>query len=208
VLHAALNRLMSIQQKVRNLLIFFTNIGSYVHLLAERAVDADNDSFLTQIKMPIEMSLEERDAILDREVHLTAVDIKTRFLTMNKIAETYALASEHHILPGFEIIGKMTLSERFLSDGQVANKSEELTTYRDNATRDIRALVLKVCPPLMIWGAYANMLQRQEELRKGMEKITQDCYKSVMRRVGMPKEEIEQRSGAIATSSALIRMAT
>jgi hypothetical protein len=208
VLHAALDRLMSIQQNVRGLLIFFTNIGNYVELLAKRAVDHDDDSFWTQINMPIEMSLEERDEILDREVQLTAVNIKTRFLTMNKIAETYALASEHHILPGFEIIGRMTLSEKFLSDGQVANKSEELTTYRDNATRDIRALVLKVCPPLMICGAYANMLQRQEELRKGMEKITQDCYRSVMRRVGMPREEIEQRSGAIATSSAVILMAT
>ncbi|KAK3634684.1 hypothetical protein LTR56_015111 [Elasticomyces elasticus] len=168
VLQAALSRLMLIQNRVRNLLAFFTNVSDYVHMLALRSVDDHgHDTFLTQVRLPSEMSLSERDAGLDFEVHVTAVDIKTRFLIMNRIAQTYSQASSKYIMPGFNVVGEMTLSQTFLSDGQVGERSDRLTAYSQDATHKIREAVLET----------------QLELQTGVERFTQECWTDVMGRM-------------------------
>jgi hypothetical protein len=90
--------------------------------------------------MPAELGLIERDEFLDHSIRLEAMDVKTRYVMMQKIAQTYSEVSKKYIVPGFSIVDRMAQSELSLSSDQVSERSRELRDYSQNATDMIRGI--------------------------------------------------------------------
>lgn len=87
---------------------------------------------------------DENHEVLGQTFRNNALDIKGRFMTMQQISRAYAQVSLEYIMPGFEIVGRMALSEFKQSSGQVSAKSSELSEYSTSATVNIRSVVIKV----------------------------------------------------------------
>lgn len=124
------------------MLIFFTKISDYVELLKGN-IDGDG-GFVSQLEIPVEMDQQERDRCLEQAVRDQALEAKLRFVIMSRISQAYSQVSKAYIMPGFRIIDKMALTELSLSTSDVSARSSELSNYNNEATRQIRAVVLEV----------------------------------------------------------------
>lgn len=92
-----------------------------------------------------ELSEEEADVeLLGQIFRSEALSIKGRLVAMQQISQAYSQVSLEYIMPGFEIVGRMALSEFVLTSGQVSAKSSELSRYNSSATENIRSIVLQV----------------------------------------------------------------
>jgi len=110
--------------------------------LADNVID--EEGFIALVKMPEGLSLSEHNACLDQIVCMTAIEVKSRFMIMHKISQTYSQVSKEYIMPGFQIVDKMSTSEMFLSSSQVSARSRELSNYATHSTHSIRSVVLEV----------------------------------------------------------------
>lgn len=103
-----------------------------------------NDGFLDLMAEAQGLDPANRTACIDSVMFSTALSIKTRFLVMQNIAQTYSQVSRAEIMPGFGIIDSVSLTVLNLSNPQVSNRSRMLTKYSLEATENIRSVVLEV----------------------------------------------------------------
>ncbi|KAH0032699.1 hypothetical protein KCU78_g2578, partial [Aureobasidium melanogenum] len=139
VLAKGLERLQQLQANITLLLIFFNSISEHVKILAGNILD--DGGFISKMALK-DASTQESDLdLLMQVVKEDALNIKAEFVAMQYISQAYSQVSLKHIMPGFEIIGRMALAEPSLSDGQVSAKHIELSRYTSNATESIRSVV-------------------------------------------------------------------
>jgi hypothetical protein len=142
ILAQALERLQQLQANITLLLIFFNSISEHVKMLAGNILD--EGGFISKMALK-DASLQQSEIdLLMQIVKEDALNIKAEFVAMQYISQAYSQVSLAHIMPGFEIIGKMALAEASLSAGEVSAKHTELTRYTANATESIRSVVTEV----------------------------------------------------------------
>ena len=129
-----LDRLVNLQHRVEELLLFFQEVGASVEQLLRMPL-------LEYTKFHAELSEDEDQKFLTTILDTAAI-VKINFLVTNKITQTYMEISKGYIMPGlnkFDFLGITTenQSERKL-------KLQELGDYERNATREVHEILDKV----------------------------------------------------------------
>jgi hypothetical protein len=123
-------------------LTFFNTINEYVQDLVDRVTN--EQGLIAEIGFVESLSPQDKKTYVDNAIFITAVNIKTRFLLMQKITKTYTAVSRASIMPGFTIVNSLSVAELSLSNPEVSERSARLTAYQQEATENIHAAVTQV----------------------------------------------------------------
>lgn len=126
--------MLALQQNVERLLLFFRGINDQV----QNMVQFYSDPLLEALEFGKSISEEERDEVYHEMVQKTALDVKVRFVIMQKLSQVYSEVSERHIIAGFNQVDRLSLLETSLSDEDVRARHDDLDEYRKAATDGIR----------------------------------------------------------------------
>ncbi|KAE9968131.1 hypothetical protein EG328_007771 [Venturia inaequalis] len=141
ILLDSLGRLNILQTHVDELLAFFADINTHVEAVVDKTEDG---GILDQIANAHVSDPADRIKSIDNAYTVGALGIKTRFLFMQKAAQTYSQISKQQIIPGFAIIDSVALPEMRLSNPQVSDRSKKLLQYKQEATMKIEKTVSSV----------------------------------------------------------------
>ena len=145
-----IKRLMELQNRVQDLLIFFKAIGNSVEKLAE----IHNREFMEQTELQVECGETESDTTdylhLRENTLQTAALVKQEFTIIPKIAQAYVEVSSKHIIPGFMIVDRLGLSATSLSEEDRNQKLNELDDYKRNTSESVAEIMERVCCPLLV----------------------------------------------------------
>ena len=152
IIRRVIKRLVDLQNRVQELLIFFRAIGNGVEKLDE----IHNREFIKQTELHVECG--ETESHTNDYLHLyeqtlqTAALVKKKFIIIHKIAQAYMEVSNKHIIPGFTIIDRLGLSATSLSKEGRNQKLNELHDYKRNVGESVANITERVCcsPPVTV----------------------------------------------------------
>lgn len=120
---------------MENMLRYFTSIRAQV----DEMVNMKSNVMLEMVEIAGTSRQGEIDELLADSLRHTALNIKVRFLLMQKIAQAYSEISQKHILNGFDMIDKYCLGDQLSGESGIGDElsSVLLDDYRKDAMEEI-----------------------------------------------------------------------